>query len=705
MKTNKTFKLTLVFLLFIFLLIFTGCQSGKKFDTADDMIAEMTGTYQGSEEHSGERIIIDGENIIKFNIDNIFAEITDDDIFKENFTDEDWKDFDIDALLSKSYIAVTKEPISADIKKSSISGLWINKSGVLYSQVENGYPFNKISSDSNYPTTEMKEKFEEYNKYLQEYEISSIITEAENNLSEKQKSLESTLSSATSTTVAIKSTASAETIAECAFESLKDHLKYPRSATLDSYTTVPNYDSYGRVQTLISVTCQNGFGNYITEGYYVVLQSCDYFGKYTYNRGIHYIKETSGSSDILFAAFMMANSWDTDPNYDSKKDPSYNASISLIKDRKYSLAIEKLNDLGDYRKSSGLKSICISYLKAEKYKGAVDLFSDGKYPEAIKELTTLLKDNDEESSSDSGYLRAERIITLCNAAIEQASADESESEGKTADTGKDDLDKSEITEDNKEDSSSNSSPSENTNDNEIETSDSNDTTALSENDSSGSNSATNSKPANPCANGHSWKEATCTEPEICTVCGATNGSAKGHSWKEATCTEPATCTVCGTTSGSAKGHSWNEATCSSPKKCQVCKITEGSALPHDMYYTKCTMCDYADFSNYTLNSNTFSSDSWFYLGNESETQYLRDGEASINIDKSGVCKVEFDKYSYTFTLVQSEYDVYGLHFDCYMNGQYVENTEVTFYFSQNRCSFFNYGGTLGFSQVALNFDM
>ena len=58
------------------------------------MIAEMTGTYQGSGEHSGDRIVIDGDNIIKFNIDDIFAEITDDDIFKERFPDENWDKFD-----------------------------------------------------------------------------------------------------------------------------------------------------------------------------------------------------------------------------------------------------------------------------------------------------------------------------------------------------------------------------------------------------------------------------------------------------------------------------------------------------------------------------------------------------------------------------------------------------------------------------------
>ena len=83
-----------------------------------------------------------------------------------------------------------------------------------------------------------------------------------------------------------------------------------------------------------------------------------------------------------------------------------------------------------------------------------------------------------------------------------------------------------------------------------------------------------------CAKGHTWKEATCTEPATCTVCGITTGSAKGHTWKEATCTEPATCTVCGITSGSAKGHTWKEATCTEPATCTVCGITSGSANGH-----------------------------------------------------------------------------------------------------------------------------
>lgn len=100
-----------------------------------------------------------------------------------------------------------------------------------------------------------------------------------------------------------------------------------------------------------------------------------------------------------------------------------------------------------------------------------------------------------------------------------------------------------------------------------------------------------------------------------------------------------------------------------------------------------------------------SSHSWFYLDGGSEGRYLADGEASINIDSKGVCKVTFDQYSYTFTLVQSGFSNDALKFNCYMNGEYLEHVEVTFYFTQNRCSFSLYRGTFGFSQVVLEFDM
>ena len=57
---------------------------------------------------------------------------------------------------------------------------------------------------------------------------------------------------------------------------------------------------------------------------------------------------------------------------------------------------------------------------------------------------------------------------------------------------------------------------------------------------------------------HVWKDADCTTPKTCTVCGATDGEALGHIWKDADCITPKTCAVCGATEGEAKGHAWSE---------------------------------------------------------------------------------------------------------------------------------------------------
>ena len=49
--------------------------------------------------------------------------------------------------------------------------------------------------------------------------------------------------------------------------------------------------------------------------------------------------------------------------------------------------------------------------------------------------------------------------------------------------------------------------------------------------------------------GHSWQEATCTQPKACSRCGTTEGTALGHSWQDATYTAPKTCARCGATEG------------------------------------------------------------------------------------------------------------------------------------------------------------
>ncbi len=50
---------------------------------------------------------------------------------------------------------------------------------------------------------------------------------------------------------------------------------------------------------------------------------------------------------------------------------------------------------------------------------------------------------------------------------------------------------------------------------------------------------------NPCEKGHAWKEATCTEPEICEVCGLTNGEELGHNYGEPEIVREVSCSEVG----------------------------------------------------------------------------------------------------------------------------------------------------------------
>ncbi len=78
-------------------------------------------------------------------------------------------------------------------------------------------------------------------------------------------------------------------------------------------------------------------------------------------------------------------------------------------------------------------------------------------------------------------------------------------------------------------------------------------------------------------------EATCTEPQICTVCKTELAPANGHTPGDAaTCTEPQICTVCKIELAPANGHSFNveEATCTVNKYCLLCGHIEEYAGPH-----------------------------------------------------------------------------------------------------------------------------
>jgi len=77
-------------------------------------------------------------------------------------------------------------------------------------------------------------------------------------------------------------------------------------------------------------------------------------------------------------------------------------------------------------------------------------------------------------------------------------------------------------------------------------------------------------------------EATCTDPQICTVCQVTLVPALGHTpGASATCTEPQLCTVCTAQLNPANGHTpAGAATCTEPSKCSECEAILAEATGH-----------------------------------------------------------------------------------------------------------------------------
>ena len=85
------------------------------------------------------------------------------------------------------------------------------------------------------------------------------------------------------------------------------------------------------------------------------------------------------------------------------------------------------------------------------------------------------------------------------------------------------------------------------------------------------------------ATGHTpGPAATCTEDQVCLVCDAVLAEATGHTpGAEATCTEDQVCTVCGAVLVSAKGHTLGPgATCTEDQVCTVCGAVISAAAGH-----------------------------------------------------------------------------------------------------------------------------
>lgn len=181
------------------------------------------------------------------------------------------------------------------------------------------------------------------------------------------------------------------------------------------------------------------------------------------------------------------------------------------------------------------------------------------------------------------------------------------------------------------------------------------------------NSANNGNAAQqPSSCLHNYTAATCTKPQTCTKCGAINGASLGHTYSNATCTAPQKCTVCGATAGSAAGHKWQGATCAHPETCSVCNTTQGDALGHNMGLTKCSRCDYTDYSAVAKSYPYITA----YDSKTGEDLVVTD----VSVSSSGVLSFTFNGKNYSVTIKERTYDSMT-YFDCYQGGSKLSDAE------------------------------
>ena len=88
---------------------------------------------------------------------------------------------------------------------------------------------------------------------------------------------------------------------------------------------------------------------------------------------------------------------------------------------------------------------------------------------------------------------------------------------------------------------------------------------------------------------HQWSEATCTAPQICSLCGERQGKLLPHDLVDATCTEPKTCTMCHQYWGEALGHKWSAMSCTVARTCKTCQAIESEAPGHDYADATCEL--------------------------------------------------------------------------------------------------------------------
>lgn len=183
-----------------------------------------------------------------------------------------------------------------------------------------------------------------------------------------------------------------------------------------------------------------------------------------------------------------------------------------------------------------------------------------------------------------------------------------------------------------------------------------------------------------------------TEPTIATAVAETEvvpteETVHQHSWKDATCEEPQICKNCGEKKGSPLGHKWIEATYDTPKTCRVCNETEEAPLEkpsirnipptgmiaagnYHSVYLKSNGTVYAvgseKLSEYDNRGSRCDTESWKDIVAVSASSHTvglcEDGTVvAVGVNRYGQCNV--DSWENIIAVYAGDYHTVGLHED------------------------------------------
>lgn len=185
------------------------------------------------------------------------------------------------------------------------------------------------------------------------------------------------------------------------------------------------------------------------------------------------------------------------------------------------------------------------------------------------------------------------------------------------------------------------------------------------NDSSTNNNSTENTTSSPTSTNN--EESHNTNSSESSDSNPNNSSTQSNN-NSSTVSKPSTSTQSNSKPTVAKdpcedGHSWKDATCTTPATCSVCKKTSGKALGHELYIAKCINCGQTDYSKL---AGTYTDVGGWYSGTDEDVDM-----ASFTINTSGILSFELGGQKYSFKVVQVETSYYDeeSNFVCYsLNG-------------------------------------